>query len=64
MLKTPNFSDNQDLIYFNELITFKKWQKIYKKYCNKEFKADKISFKEIFNTFNWIIFNFKEQFIN
>ena len=59
-LRHPNFSDNQDLIYFNELITFKKWQKIYKKYCNKEFEPDKVSFKEIFNTFNWIIFNFKE----
>jgi len=59
-LRHKNFTKNQDLIYFNELITFKKWQKIYKKYCNNKFKNEKVSLLEFFKTFLWVIFNPKE----
>ena len=59
-LRHQNFTDNQDLIYFNELITFKKWQKIYKKYCNKKFKTENLNLLEILKTSVWVILNLKE----
>ena len=59
-LRHQNFDNNQDLVYFNELITFKKWQKIYKKYCHNKFKNEKVNFLEILKTFLWVTFNLKE----
>ena len=37
-LRHPNFSDNQDLIYFNELITFKNGKKFIKNTAIKNLK--------------------------
>ncbi len=59
-LRHPNFSDNQDLLYFNELITYNRWQKIYQKYCNNELKISSPSAKEVANTIKWVILNPKE----
>ena len=59
-LRHPNFADTQDLLYFNELITYRKWQNIYKRYCCNEFKIEKLTFIEFLNTCRWAVFNLKE----
>ena len=59
-LRHLNFTDNQDLIYFSPLITYEKWQKIYKKYCFNKLKNKKPSLIQILKTFVWIILNPKE----
>lgn len=59
-IRHPNFTDNQELIYFCELITHEKWLNIYKKYCLISFRTNKLIFSKIFKTFLWIMLNPKE----
>ncbi len=59
-LKYPNFASTQNLLFFNELVTYSKWQKLYKKYCFKKFKTKKISWLDFIKSLQWTLANPKE----
>lgn len=59
-MKHPSFANTQDLLFFNELVTFKKWQKLYKKYSFKNYKIRNIYLLDFFKSLRWMLTNPKE----
>jgi hypothetical protein len=59
-MKHPSFANTQDLLFFNELVTFKKWQKLYKKNIFKNYKIRNIYLLDFFKSLRWMLTNPKE----
>ncbi len=59
-LKYPNASKYNNLLYFNEKITFSKWLRLYKKYCDNSIQLNTLNLLDLFKTFIWTTCNPKE----
>ncbi len=59
-LKYPNVSKYSNLLYFNEKITFSKWLRLYKKYCDDSIQLDTLNLLNLLKTFIWATCNVKE----